>query len=138
MRVFAALIAAIALAAPALAQSGWRGDIERGFTGPVFIGSITIGEELAEDDEDYGAREFERLIADLHDEVASQLAQSGRFAAEQVTGAARLDRARRTARTPERGCAVGSGRARRGRRGVDGRQRCPPRRPGVHRSQPAA
>ena len=91
MRVFAALIAAIALAAPALAQSGWRGDIERGFTGPVYIASITIGDELAEDDEDYGAREFDRLTADLHDEVASRLMEANRFVAEPTPGAARLD-----------------------------------------------
>ncbi|MEO1040123.1 MAG: hypothetical protein AAFX09_11300 [Pseudomonadota bacterium] len=91
MRAFIALLAAVTLAAPALAQRGWHGGLDRSFSGPVAITSITIGEELAEDDDDIGEREFARLIDDLRDEVASQLADIGRFSAEPVAGAARLE-----------------------------------------------
>jgi hypothetical protein len=74
MRVLVSVLGAACLAAPAFAQH-FTADYAGSPTAPVAIAEITIGSELEAKGEDYGHREFDRLIrtltADLERELRS-------------------------------------------------------------------
>lgn len=68
-----AALATTALSAPAFAD-GFRADYAAAPGGPVAIADIAIGEELASETDELGAREVSRLTGMLHDDIARELA----------------------------------------------------------------
>ncbi|HAQ35295.1 MAG TPA: hypothetical protein DCQ53_08065, partial [Alphaproteobacteria bacterium] len=68
-----AALATTALSAPAFAD-GFRADYAAAPGGPVAIANIAIGEELASETDELGAREVSRLTGMLHDDIARELA----------------------------------------------------------------
>lgn len=78
MRIITAFLATLCLAAPAMAQ---RFDEHYAGSAPrsVSLGQITIGEELDEKTEEYGARDVERLIEEVREDMTRELRNAGVF-----------------------------------------------------------
>lgn len=82
-----ALLAAAALTAPASAFQGLDAQYSSQPYGPVTIAEISIGPELAEKADDYGAREMDRLTGRLHDDLSRELAGMGWLAGDTAPAA---------------------------------------------------
>ncbi|MCW5725011.1 MAG: hypothetical protein KIS81_08630 [Maricaulaceae bacterium] len=87
MRLFAAALAAAALAAPAWAQQSFNAEFDAAPPRAIAVGEIAIGETLAGKADEYGAREFDRLIAIVRTDLERELSAAGRLAADGDAGA---------------------------------------------------
>jgi predicted RNase H-like nuclease len=81
MRVLVSVLGAASLAAPAFAQH-FTADYAGSPTAPVVIADISIGSELAAKGDDYGHREFDRLIRTLTADLERELRTSSLLADE--------------------------------------------------------
>ena len=72
MRYLLSILAAAVLAAPAMAQ-GLSASYSAAPSGPIAIAEIEIGETLFEKGDEYGVREFDRLIRTLSADLEREL-----------------------------------------------------------------
>ncbi|WP_421790680.1 hypothetical protein [Hyphobacterium sp.] len=72
MRYLVSILAAAVLAAPAFAQ-GLSANYSASPTGPVALANIEIGETLFDKGDEYGVREFDRLIRTLNADLEREL-----------------------------------------------------------------
>ncbi len=80
-----------ALAGPALAATDWHADLgAEAQQTPVRVDEVRLGAELAEHVEDIGARDLDRLLTELREDVEARLAERG-LLAEPGEPAAELD-----------------------------------------------
>lgn len=77
--VISAVLAAMT-AAPAIAATDWDANLAAAQRTPVRVGDVTLGAELAAHVEDIGARDLERLLAELREDVERSLAERGLLA----------------------------------------------------------
>jgi len=79
MRFLMSVLAAVVIAAPAFAQ-GLSANYSATPTGPIALAEITIGETLMEKGDEYGTREFDRLIRTLTADIERELRQASLLA----------------------------------------------------------
>ncbi|WP_109259671.1 hypothetical protein [Hyphobacterium indicum] len=79
MRYLISALAAVLFAAPVFAQ-GLSASYSATPTGPVSLADITIGETLEAKRDEYGAREFDRLIRTLSSDLQRELREAALLA----------------------------------------------------------
>ncbi|WP_019961180.1 DUF3313 family protein [Woodsholea maritima] len=81
MRILAALVSTLLLVAPASAQR-FEDEYKGQAHGPVTLGHVEVGQELAEKAEDYGQREIDRLVSEVEDDLTQHLSHANLFDAQ--------------------------------------------------------
>lgn len=86
MRILVSVLAAAVMTVPAFAQ-GLSANYSSSPTGAVTIAEISIGETLAEKGDEYGVREFDRLVRTLSADLERELREVSLLGGEDASAA---------------------------------------------------